>query len=246
MPSSPILGRKMKQEIIEQMRSHLSENANCINDFEKYDVPEITENLEPFFWSVREYGTSLCHIGPTRMNRLLENEASRFQIFRDHEAPIASIMYWSEGKLFFFDGFQLVSIERDDIQCIYKNIWCNEIYKVIERHPDEFEICDKPLDIRMEECVAAKLDESMAFARSIRNTSLEECLSRLSKHPRLGIDHYITLMSDFSEHGYLFFENLNGECRMNGGVIYHGNPKEGYKENSSVQLNPSYGWSIHT
>lgn len=236
----------MVNRIIEQMRSHLSENASCINDFEKYDIPEIMESLEPFFWSVRSYGTSLCHIGPTRMNRLFENEASRFQIFRDHDAPIAGIRYWNEGKLFFFDGFQFVSISKDDVQCIYENIWHGEIERLKKKHPAEFEICNKPLEIRMEECVAAKLDESMAFAKSIRNTSLEECLARLSKHSRFGVDHYITLMSDFSEHGYLFFENLNGTCRMNGGIIYHGNPKEGYKENSSVQLNPSYGWSIHT
>ena len=236
----------MVNRIIEQMRPHLSENASCINDFEKYDVPGIKKSLEPFFWCVREYGTSLCHIGPTVMNRLFENEASRFQIFRDHNAPIAGIRYWNEGKLFFFDGFQLISIERDDVQRIYENIWCEEICNVIDKHPDEFGMRFKPLEIKMEECVAARLDESIAFGKSIGDTSLEECISRLSKHSRLGVDHYITLMSDFSEHGYLFFENLNGECKMNGGIIYHGNPKEGYKDNSSVQLNPSYGWSIHT
>lgn len=237
----------MDKCIIDEMRSYLSEDESCINDFEKYDIKELEENWEPFFWMVREYGTSLCHIGPSRMNNLFKNEASRFQIFRDNEAPIASLKYWGDnGRMFFYDGFKLVEIHSIDIECIYANIWYNEIERVKEEHIAEFEMCDKPLEIRMEECVAAKLDASMAFAKSIRNTSLEECLERLSKHTRLGVDHYITLMSDFSEHGYLFFEKLNGECRMNGGIIYHGNPKEGYKENSSVQINPSYGWSIHT
>ena len=236
----------MDNKIIEQMRSYLSENASCINDFERYDVPEMMKNLEPFFWSVRSYGTSLCHIGPTRMNRLFENEASRFQIFRDRYAPIAGIRYWNEGKLFFFDGIQLVSVSKDDVRCIYDNIWCKEICKVIERHPDEFEICDNPLEIRMEEQVAERLEKSKEFANSIGDTSLEDCLTRLSKHSRLGIDHYISLSPDFSKHGYIFCEYLNNECRMNGGIIYHGNHKEGYKENSSVQLNPSYGWQIHT
>lgn len=237
----------MDKCIIDKMRSYLSENENCIKDFEKYDIKELEENWEPFFWMVREYGTSLLHIGPSRMNNLFRNEASRFQIFRDNDAPIASLKYWGDnGRIFFYDGFQLVEIHSIDIECIYANIWYNEIERVKEEHIAEFEMCDKPLEIRMEECVAAKLDASMAFAKSISDTSLEECLARLSKHSRLGVDHYITIMSDFSEHGYLFFENLNGECRMNGGIIYHGNPKEGYKENSSVQINPSYGWSIHT
>lgn len=237
----------MDKCIIDKMRSYLSENENCIKDFEKYDIKELEENWEPFFWMVREYGTSLLHIGPSRMNNLFRNETSRFQIFRDNDAPIASLKYWGDnGRIFFYDGFQLVEIHSIDIECIYANIWYNEIERVKEEHIAEFEMCDKPLEIRMEECVAAKLDASMAFAKSISDTSLEECLARLSKHSRLGVDHYITIMSDFSEHGYLFFENLNGECRMNGGIIYHGNPKEGYKENSSVQINPSYGWSIHT
>ena len=236
----------MKEKIIEQMRSQLSKERMCIEEFEKYDVPEINKNLEPFFWWVREYGTSLCYIGPTRMNRLFKNEASRFQIFRDHDAPIAGIRYLDEGKLFFFDGFQLVSIERDDVQCIYENIWCMEICNVIDKHPDEFEMRDKPLEIRMEEQVAERLEKSKEFANSIGDTSLEDCLTRLSKHPRLGIDHYISLFPDFSKHSYIFCEYLNNEYRMNGGIIYHGNPKDGYKENSSMQLNPSYGWSIHT
>lgn len=237
----------MDKCIIDEMRSYLSEDESCINDFEKYDIKELEENWEPFFWMVREYGTSLCHIGPSRMNNLFKNEASRFQIFRDNDAPIASLKYWGDnGRIFFYDGFKLVEIQSIDIECIYANIWYNEIERVKEEHIAEFEMCDKPLEIRMEECVSAKLDASMAFAKSISDTSLEECLARLSKHSRFGVDHYITLMSDFSEHGYLFFENLNGECRMNGGIIYHGNPKEGYKENSSVQINHSYGWSIHT
>jgi hypothetical protein len=239
----------MVNKIIEQMRSQLYENANCINDFEKYDVPEIKKSLEFFFWSVREYGTSLCHIGPTRMNRLFENEASRFQIFRDKNAPICGIKYWEDnGKTFFFDGFRLVNVDitSTDIDVIYANIWYGEIERLKEKYPAEYEMRNKPLEIRMEEQVAERLEKSKEFANSVGDTSLEDCLTRLSKHSRLGVDHYISLSPDFSEHGYIFCEYLNNECRMSGGIIYHGNPKEGYKENSSVQLNPSYGWSIHT
>ena len=237
----------MDKCIIDEMRSYLSENENCINDFEKYDINELEENLEPFFWMVRECGTSLCHIGPSRMNNLFRNEASRFQIFRDNDAPIASLKYWKDnGKVFFFDGFQLVNITPADIDVIYANIWHGEIERLKEKHPAEYEMRNKPLEIRMEEQVAERLEKSKEFANSIMDTSLEDCLTRLSKHSRLGIDHYIGLFPDFSKHGYIFCEYLNNECRMNGGIIYHGNPKEGYKENSSVQINPSYGWSIHT
>lgn len=237
----------MDKCIIDEMRFYLSKNENCIKDFEKYDIKELKENWEPFFWMVREYGTSLCHIGPSIMNSLFRNEASRFQIFRDYDAPIASLKYWNEsGRIFFYDGFQLVEIHKIDIKCIYANIWYNEIEHVMEEHIAEFEMRDKPLEIRMEEQVAERLEKSKEFANSIGDTSLEGCLTRLSKHSRLGVDHYISLSPDFSEHGYIFCEYLNNECRMNGGIIYHGNPKEGYKENSSVQLNPSYGWSIHT
>lgn len=237
----------MVNKIIEQMRSYLSEDLNCIRDFEKFDVPEIMENLEPFFWSVRDYGTSLFHIGPTRMSRLFENEASRFRIFRENDAPICGIKYCKDNsKVFFFDGFQLVSITPADIDVIYENIWHGEIERLKEKHPAEYKMRDKPLEIRMEEHVAERLGKSRELANSIGDTSLDDCLTRLSKHSRFGVNHYIGLFPDFSEHGYTFCEYLNNECRMNGGIIYHGNPKEGYKENSSVQLTPSYGWSIHT
>lgn len=236
----------MVNKIIEQMRSYLPENESCINDFEKYDVKDVENNWEPFFWVVRDYGTSLCHIGPTRMNKLFENEASRFQIFRDPDAPIGSVKWWNEGRVFFYDGFQLVQIHKVDIECIYANIWYSEIERLKEKYPTEYEMRNKLLEIRMEEQVAERLEKSKEFANSIGDTSLDDCLTRLSKHSRLGVDHYISLFPDFSKHGYIFCEYLNNECRMNGGIIYHGNPKEGYKENSSVQLNPSYGWSIHT
>ena len=237
----------MRQDIIDMMRAELYDDKFCHNDFDKYDLEYIKDSYEPFFWSVREYGTTLCSIGPTRMNKLFENEASRFQIFRDSDAPIGSLKYISDkGKVFFYDGFQLVQIQPVEVEVIYANIWYNEIERMKDRYPVDFSMCDKPLEIRMGDCVADRLNESKEFAKSINDTSLEECLKRLSKHSRLGLDHFITLMSDFTEHGYTFYEQLNGECRLAGGIIYHGNPNEGYKENDSVQLTPSYGWHIHT
>ena len=61
----------------------------------------------------------------------------------------------------------------------------------------------------------------------------------------------IHIGNDFAENCFSFWqeylrEDLKGKTGIVGGIIYHGCPSDGYKENYSVQLSPSYGWSIHT
>lgn len=53
----------MKKEIINQMRDELYDTKSCQHDFEKYDVEALAKTNEPFFWMVRELGTTLCNIG---------------------------------------------------------------------------------------------------------------------------------------------------------------------------------------
>lgn len=39
---------------------------------------------------------------------------------------------------------------------------------------------------------------------------------------------------------------MDRKAGLVGGLIFHGAPADGYKENGSVLLNPCYGWSSHT
>lgn len=85
--------------------------------------------------------------------------------------------------------------------------------------------------------------KALDFARETRDDSLRNCIWRLMNW--CGIDR-IRISKDYGKHCF-YFTTWNGEnMRMNGGIIYHGNPDEGYMKNGSVQLTPSYGWQIHT
>lgn len=57
----------------------------------------------------------------------------------------------------------------------------------------------------------------------------------------------IYIGTDFEEKSFTFsLRTKSGEYDICGGIIYHGCPEDGYCENGSVQLEPSYGWQIHT
>lgn len=210
----------MREKIIEYMRSQLSKERLCIEDFEKYDVPALEKSMEPFFWMVREHGTSLDYIGPTRMNKLFENEAARFQIFRESDSPIYSIKYWRDGRLFFFDGLQLVEISKPEVDVIYENIWHNEIERLKERYPLEYEMRDKPLELEMSDDTRKLYEETLAFAESIGDTSLKDCVCRLQHHARYAICHKINLYRDFADKSFGFSETIYGDSRLVGGIIY--------------------------
>lgn len=55
----------------------------------------------------------------------------------------------------------------------------------------------------------------------------------------LGWDYDKLSMQFFME-----YEKFNNG--IHGGIIYHGNPQDGYNDGGSIQLTPSYGWSSHT
>lgn len=86
--------------------------------------------------------------------------------------------------------------------------------------------------------------KAVEVARDTRDNSLRDCIFRLLTWN--GVSK-IFISSDSEEHSFLFttFDN-DGNVDICGGIIYHGNPKKGYKEAGSVLINPSYGWHIHT
>ena len=56
----------------------------------------------------------------------------------------------------------------------------------------------------------------------------------------------IVIGTDFCEKSFSFYEEYrDGRIGICGGIIFHGTPGN-YVENGSVQLQPTYGWQIHT
>lgn len=88
-----------------------------------------------------------------------------------------------------------------------------------------------------------------AFRASRENydKTFGECVMRLFGFYAWDGVKEVNIYSDRCEHSF-YFEvcREDGRVSINGGMIFHGFPDEGYRQNGSVQLSRSYGWSIHT
>lgn len=217
------------------MRSELFDTRLCIQDFEKYDLVELEKTCEPFFWCVREHGTSLAHVGPSRMRKLMETQACRFAWFRDENAPLMGIMYWNDPamKMFYWDGLSLMRVSKGEVQGIFMNIWEGEYEHLKKMYLDEYDIRNEPLEIRMSDSIKESYNHVLALADELKDASLRECVDRLSHYTRFAVDHYVEVYGDFAKNSFGFCEWMNGKQRLAGGIIY-----SDYRNENR--------WSIHT
>lgn len=95
-----------------------------------------------------------------------------------------------------------------------------------------------------------QLDAAKEYAKSINDTSLEECLNRLSK-VEANIKCQTNIYTDRAPYSFTFVRNYHetGHFAGNGGIIFHGahdNGGDGSAPTFSVNVTPVQGWSIHT
>lgn len=225
----------MIAEIIEQMRKELYDTQWCKNDFEKYDLKTLENTNEPFFWLVREYGTSLQMIGPTAIYELLQNESARLELMRNKYAILDLILYWNgnSNKYFYWDGHELKAVGQNEIQEIFDNIWGKEIADLSEKYPEEANVVNQTLELVMHDEVRKRLDSELEFAESIGDNSLQNCLDRLTLYQRQAVNHCMQISTDFAPHSFGFVELINNQSRIVGGIIYSEYSKQNH-------------WTIHT
>lgn len=225
----------MKQEIIDKMRSELYNTNLCQKDFEKYDVETLAQTNEPFLWMVREFGTTLCNIGFSKHLKLFNNECCRMVIMRDKIALIQSILYWNDpsAKYFYYDGWKLHRIIKEEVRDIYMNVYEASINQMIEEHPEEANMAIQPLKLEIRESAREALEKAKEFADSLNDTSLKDCLNRLTIYSRAAIDHVIEIYRDCAKYSFGFAERINGEYRICGGIIY-------------AEYRTEKRWQIHT
>lgn len=225
----------MIAEIIEQMRKELYDTQWCKNDFEKYDLKTLENTNEPFFWLVRECGTSLQMIGPTTIYELLQNESARLELMRNKYAILDLILYWNgnSNKYFYWDGYELKAVGQNEIQEIFDNIWGKEIAGLSEKYPEEANVANKPLELVMYDEVKKRLDSELEFAASIGDNSLQDCLDRLTSYQRQAVNHCVRISTEFAPHSFGFVELINNQSRIVGGIIYSEYSKQNH-------------WAIHT
>lgn len=224
----------MKQSIIDKMVAELNDTRYCKSDFE-YDLRALNGYDEPFFWMVRKNGTSLCIIGVTQLIGWSKSQKKRFQLFRDKNCAISDILYWNEpAKYFYYDGFELVSVTKEDIPEIFNSVFDKFYENMKAEYSHEYAMCNEPLEIQyVSESTENRMNETLRFAEDMSDNSLKECVERLTKYDRCSTDHYISIYTDFAKHSFGWSEVVNGKCRMNGGIIYHNDKSDNH-------------WQIHT
>lgn len=234
------------KEIIDQMRQIV--NAKCneygIKDFETYDAKWASETTEPFFFGVRESGTTFCSIGNTIMQSYFRNCVNRFQLFREPTLPIYSILYyknWSDYDVYFFDGCTLNPIAIEDVEKTYFNIWGKAIEELKRDYAKEYEMRSSKLSLRI---CGEKVERIRTMAKAMCSNSVEECIERLISKPRYSTYHWVELYGDFDNdiRWYRYYLNDKGKkiSDINGGICFHKAFIDGNGDYHPAE------WSIHT
>ena len=227
----------MKQEIIEQMRAELYDSRFCRSDFEENDVPALETYDGPFLWQAYCTGTKLLRISRECVESFYATEGRRFCMFQHPDLPF-SFFKPAAGddsvRTFYYDGASIKPVGIEQARMIYRDAERGYRERMIAEHAEEFLNCNKPLEIRfMSEDTEKKYRESLEYAKSLGDTSLQDCVNRLSQWRRRALNHYMAISYDFTEHGYCFCEIVNDEPHINGGIIMHQNAEKNR-------------WSIHT
>ena len=84
----------------------------------------------------------------------------------------------------------------------------------------------------------SKLKELILDCRSHNDDSLLNCMKRFHNYRQRAKSHKVSIWYNERYNEFSFAEMVNGECRLNGGIIFHGWPGDDYQTNGSIQLEP--------
>lgn len=217
-----------KNDLLSAMRNEVFDTRFCMRDFVSYTFMSVKNCDEPFLWAVHPGGSLLRFIGPSFMTEVFSEEHLRMQIFRDNLAPISCITFdWGlSTKYFYWDGLSLARIQKDEARDIFLNLWSAEIKRQEILHKNEYDVCNQPLEIEIYGNLLGK-DEALKKANELGDSSLTDCLDRITKRLRKAVDDKIELHPSFSDYSFTFCERVNGEPRSYGEIIYSENASDG-------------------
>lgn len=237
----------MKESIIKQM-SDLVDRIMVANqtDFTKYDVEALDGYDGRFFWFVAPYHTRLCKVSHQELSRMVESEIGLY-LFIQHSTSMDSCLdcHTADEQVFMYDGAGLTQWGNESVRVYWESLrdwtllqW--QAYHGMEPLPSDFTI---PIEFNGCEDY---YKEQLEYASQHNDTSLKDIMDSFGRFLKKGSDHKIVISRDFTDRSFTFAEYYGGRFHLCGGIIFHGYPDEGYMENCSVQLTPSYGWSRHT
>lgn len=219
------------------------------SDFEKYDKEYITKegvNAFPFLWMVHKSHTYLIRLSEIRKD-YFESERLRYDIAQGCSWIHAYL--WPTGMkvtedIYFVtkDNVTQISLEQA------RNIARDSIKTAVAAWEQEYEKLPTKFKVSVEigGISLSKLKGLIQDCRSHNDDSLLNCMKRFHNYRQQAKDHNVSVWYNEYCNEFSFAEMVNGECRLNGAIVFHGWPESGYRKNNSVQLTPKYGWASHT
>lgn len=223
--------------------------TSCQSDFEKYDTDYIKGNgvkAFPFLWMVAPSHTYLLKLANFK-EEYFNNETLRYDIA--HKNSWFHAYLWpccSEVKEDIYyvtlDGIRSISVEqaretvRDTITPVIKE-W-EQLYGEI---PEKSKI-----SVEIHGISLTNLKTLVQDCRNHGNDSLMNCLRRFKNYRQIAKNHKISVRYSERYNEFSFCELVNDQQKLCGGIVFHGWPETGYQTNGSVQIQPQYGWSLHT
>lgn len=244
----------MKQHIIDKMQEIVEETmTNFKNDFYEHDLKELADYDGPFIWQISPTHTHLHRCGNEYLDKLLQIEAVLYSCCQGISGTDCCLEYNdSQEKIYCYEpkiGVLTVLAKRD--RNYAKDMWNKAKEDALKRWC-AYNKKELPTDFKVRIAfvspdVRKYFIEQAHYAFQHNDDSLLDCVRRFRRYTKKGMHHRIVICKDFSNRSFMFYEDFgDGRYGIYGGIIFHGYPEEGYRENSSVQLTPSYGWSIHT
>ena len=240
----------MVNKILKQMSEVVNKKMTSFkSDFEKYDTEYIAgEGVKafPFLWLVSPTHTYLIKLASFRED-YFGSEAWRYstaQMNSWYHACLYPDSKNTEETIYYvtLDGLREVSV--DEARAIFKEVvdktvaeWEQENGKMPTKFKISVEIGGTSLE---------RLKELIQDCRNHGNDSLMSCLKRFRIYSQIAKNHKIAVWYNESSNEFSFCEYVNGKARLRGGIVFHGWSETGYKTNNSIQLEPEYGWHLHT
>lgn len=215
----------MKENLLKQMIAVVDITVkSCKSDFYTYDLSSLAHEETPkFVWSVRKSGTSLLKIEPEKLlDKLRTIEASRFSFMLNPLQSVESFLYFPGERTFYYDGTELKELGNPELEV---HAICDTMYKDAEvTIQNEFGATEgkywhSKIPVRFaSERIARRVWKRL---HESEGGQLLNILKRFHQYIRLAVDEKVVICADFDEHSFSFYQERNGKCVLNGGILFY-------------------------
>ncbi len=233
--------------LITAMRKVVAETMKRFQtDFENYDRPYIEKadaSKFPMIWLVAEFHTRLMTLQEYE-KEFFENEAYRFSYARGGDPYSSYFDSYGAQRVFLIQADGLSETTEKKAREVIRDI----VTPVVEKWKREHGPLptNSKIPIKFYNIALSKLKELIRDCEGRQGRSLLDVLKDFRYYKRSATNQHIEVAYSPHWNEFTFSEHTNGEVGLVGGIIFHGWPETGYKQNFAVQLTPSYGWAKHT